>query len=138
MSERIEKPLGDVWRFFIDHGNTKAWMPDIVRIEKLTEGPARLGTRYQETRKMGGKEHTVALEITAFEEGRIYAGTVEEKGVRGTYTYTFQPEGGATRVRVVADVQAKGLMKLMLPIVVGVMKKQDGGQLQRLKQAIEG
>jgi uncharacterized protein YndB with AHSA1/START domain len=131
LTERIEKPVDDVWRFFVDHGNARAWMPDIVRLEKVAEGPVRLGTRYRETRKMGGKEHTVTLEVTAVEERKLYA------GVRGTYTYTFAPEGGATRVRMVADVKAKGLMKLMLPMFVGMMKKQDGAQLERLKRALD-
>lgn len=137
LNERIEKPLDDVWRFFVDHENARAWMPDITRLEKMSEGPVRLGTRYRETRKMGGKEHTATLEVTAFEERKVYAGTVEEKGVRGTYTYTFAPEGQATRIRMVADVKARGLMKLMLPMFVRMMKKQDGGQLERLKRALE-
>lgn len=136
-NETIARRVEDVWGFFVDPKNAQAWMPDIVRLEKETEGPVRLGTRYRETRKMGGREHTATLEITAFEERKLYAGTVEEKGIRGTYTYTFRPEGGATRVHMVADVRARGLMKLMLPLVVGVMKKQDGGQLERLKRALE-
>jgi carbon monoxide dehydrogenase subunit G len=137
LSERIDRSPGEVWGFFIDQGNLKRWMPDIVRLEKVTDGPVRLGTRYRETRRMGGKEHTVTLEITAFDEGRRYAGTVDEKGVRGTYTYTFEPDGDATRVRMVADVKGRGLMKLMVPMFVGMMKKQDGGQLERLKRALE-
>jgi uncharacterized protein YndB with AHSA1/START domain len=137
LNERIERPVDEVWRFFVDPLNTREWMPDIVGFQKVTDGPVGLGTRYRETRRMGKGEHTVTLEITAFEERKLYAGTVEEKGVRGTYTYTFAPEGQATRVRMVADVKARGVMKLMLPLFVGMMRKQDGPQLERLKRAVE-
>jgi ligand-binding SRPBCC domain-containing protein len=136
-SVRIERPVAEVWAYFVDIANTQAWMPDIVRLEPANDGPLGVGTRYRETRRIKGKEQTATLEITAFEKERLYAGTVEEMGVRGTYTYRFSEDGGATRIDLVAEVQARGLAKLMLPMVVGMMKKQDGDQLARLKAAVE-
>ena len=136
-SEWIDRPPEAVWSSFVDTANATAWMPDIVTLEKVTEGPVGLGTKYRETRRIGRKTPTTTLEVTAFEEGRRYAGTVDEMGVRGTYTYTFHREGDGTRVDLKAEVTSGALMKLMLPIIVGTMKKQDGEQLARLKRAIE-
>ena len=43
-----------------------------------------------------------------------------------------------TRVELVCEVKAGGLKKLMLPLVVSILKKEDGDHLQRLKKALEG
>ena len=137
LHERINRPHDFVWRYFADTDNVRAWMPDIVRSEKLTDGPVGLGSRFRETRLIDGNEHTVTLEVTEFDEGRRYAGTFEEKGLRATYTYTFTPSGEGTEVPLVADVSGSGFMKLMVPMVRRQMKKLDGDQLTRLKQAIE-
>ncbi len=136
-SVHIERSPEDVWAFFVDPRNARAWNPEIVEFEPLGDGPVRQGSRFRETRRMGKSQHTATLEITAFEEGRLYAGTVEEKGVRGTYTFELSADGDGTRVDLVAEVTARGMAKLMVPMVVGMMKKQDGDQLERLKAAVE-
>lgn len=133
----IERPLAEVWDFFVDDTNAKRWMPDVENLVKITDGPVGLGTRYHETRVMKGKPHTATMEITAFDERKLYAGTVEEMGVRGTYTYAFSETGGGTRIDLVAEATAKGMAKLMLPLVIGMMTQQDGEQLERLKAAVE-
>ena len=133
----IARPLAEVWDFFADHSNVQAWMPDIVRLEQLGDGPVGRGTKFNETRKVGKREHTATLEITEFEPRSRYAGTVDQMGVRGTYLYEFEDRDGGTRVHLTATVETRGLMKLMTRFVVKSMEKLDGDHLDRLKTALE-
>ena len=135
--EHIARSHPEVWNFFVDYENASKWMPDIVRLEKITDGPVGKGTKFRETRRMGKKEHTVTLEITEFDEGRRYAGTVEEMGIRGTYTYEFEPRGSETEVSLTAEISGRGMAKLMVPLAKRAMVKIDGDQLARLKRAVE-
>lgn len=136
-SEHIARPHPQVWNFFVDHANAPKWNPDIVSLEQITDGPVGVGTKFRETRRIGKKKHTVTLEITDFEEGRKYAGTVDAAGIRGTYTYRFEPRGDETEVNLVAEIEGRGLAKLMVPLVKRSMIKQDGAQLERLRNAVE-
>ena len=44
---------------------------------------------------------------------------------------------GASEVRWVCELQAKGLKKAILPVVAGVLKKEDGEHLEKAKAVLE-
>lgn len=104
---------------------------------KLTEGPPCVGTRYRETRLMNGKEQQAELEIVEFEPTQKYAMQNVTSGIETVYRYNFQPERDGTRIDLVCEVKAKGIKKLMLPLVVSILKKEDGDHLQRVKKVLE-
>jgi hypothetical protein len=61
----------------------------------------------------------------------------ETDGIETVYRYTFHPEENGTRVDLVCEVKGSGAKKLIVPVVVSVLKKEDGDHLKRLKQALE-
>jgi len=134
---RIDRPPDEVWRHLLDPGRIATWMPDVIRLEKVTEGALGVGARYRETRRIGRQEHTQTLEVTAYEEGRRYAVTAEARGLRGTYTYALAPEDGGTRVDLAATLSGRGLMRLLAPFVARLMRRQVRDRLDRLKRAVE-
>jgi uncharacterized protein YndB with AHSA1/START domain len=137
MSEWISRPPKDVFDFITTSDNAPKVVPSVKSMIKLTEGPVRVGTRYRETRLMNGKEAHAELEVVEYEPGQKYAMRNVTEGIEAVYRYTFHPEAGGTRVELVCEVKAGGLKKLMLPIVVSILKKEDGDHLQRLKKALE-
>lgn len=137
MSERISRPPKDVFDFITTPNNAPKVVPSVKSMVKLTEGPVRVGTRYRETRLMDGKEQHAELEVVAYEPNEKYAMKNVTEGIETVYLYTFHPEAGGTRVDLVCEVKAGGLKKLMLPIVVSILKKEDGDHLQRLKKVLE-
>ena len=137
MSERISRPPKDVFDFITTPNNAPKVVPSVKSMVKLTEGPVRVGARYGETRLMDGKEQHAELEVVAYEPNEKYAMKNVTEGIETVYLYTFHPEAGGTRVDLVCEVKAGGLKKLMLPIVVSILKKEDGDHLQRLKKVLE-
>lgn len=112
-------------------------LPSVQHAEQVTDGPLGLGTRFRETRMINGREATAEIEVTTYEPPRRYAATSTQGGITATYHYLFTPENNGTRVDLQAEVNANGLRKLMLPLVVGFMKKEDGNHLTHLKQVVE-
>lgn len=53
-------------------------------------------------------------------------------GVHAVYTYTLADEGESTRVRLLADVTARGAMRIVAPLIRSAIAKADGGQLTAL------
>ena len=78
VSRRIDAPVERVFETVADIGNYSKAIPDIVRAEIISEVKAGVGTRFRETRLMGGHETTTELEVTEFVENdhvRIVADT---------------------------------------------------------------
>src|SRR5688572_11855847 len=137
MSERIARSPHEVFDFITTSDNAPRVVPSVKSMVKLTEGPAGVGTRYRETRLMNGKEAHAELEVVDYEPGQKYAMRNVTEGFERAYRYPLCPEAGGTRVDLVCEVKASGLKKLMLPLVVSVLKREDGDHLQRLKEALE-
>jgi uncharacterized protein YndB with AHSA1/START domain len=137
MTEWISRTPKEVFDFITASENAPKVVASVKSMVKLTEGPVRVGTRYRETRLMDGKEHQAELEVVEYEPGQSYAMKNVTEGIETVYRYVFQSENDGTRVDLVCEVKASGLKKLMLPMVVSILKKEDGDHLQRLKQAME-
>ncbi len=137
MSEWVARPPKEVFDFITSSENAPKIVNSVTSMVKLTEGPARVGTRYRETRLMHGKEQQAELEIVEFEPTRKYAVQNVTEGIDTVYRYNFQPERDGTRIDLVCEVKAKGIKKLMLPLVAAILKKEDGDHLQRVKKVLE-
>jgi hypothetical protein len=57
--------------------------------------------------------------------------------VKIVYRYSLRPEKDGTRIDLSCKLQAGGMKKLMLPLIAGVLKKEDGEHLQSLKKVVE-
>ena len=137
LSEWISRSPKDVFDFLTSPDNAPKVVQSVQSMVKLTEGPVRLGTLYRETRLMNGKEAHAELEVAEYEPVQKYAMRNVTEGIETVYRYRFHPEADGTRVDLVCEVKAGGLKKVMLPLVVSVLKKEDGDHLQRLKKALE-
>lgn len=139
LTEWIQEEPAEVMAFATNPDNAPKVMKSVQKMEEITKGPLKVGTRYRETRLMNGRSATAELEVTAYDkEAGIYSVTSEQSGISATYHYTFKPENGGTRINLVCEASGKGLMKLMVPLVVRVMKKEDGEHLRHLKAAMTG
>ncbi|WP_104165334.1 SRPBCC family protein [Cryobacterium sp. N22] len=137
LSEWISRPPQDVFDFVTSPDNAPQIVQSVTSMVKITDGPTRVGTLLRETRVMRGKEEQVELEVVAYEPSREYGVKNLTEGIETVYRYAFRPESTGTRVELVCEVTASGAKKLMLPMVVAVLKKEDGDHLQRVKTALE-
>ena len=136
-TEWIAAPPETVFVLMHDVNHFPAVLTNVVRAEKLTPGPVGLGTRFLETRKINGREASAEIEVTTYEPSRRYSATSAQSGITATYHYTLTPEKNGTRVNLQAEATARGLKKLLLPIIVNFMKKEDATHLQKLKTVVE-
>ncbi len=47
------------------------------------------------------------------------------------------PEGSGTRLRLVADCEIRGPLKLLGPLLRAAIRRTDGGQLRDLKELLQ-
>jgi hypothetical protein len=133
----------EVFDLFADLRQAPGRIRAIKRLEVLTEGPIRAGTRFRETREMFGREATEEMEVTALERPSFYGVGCESCGCRYVSTFRFLPADGGTRVTIDFEGQPLTLMaKLMSPLVwlmLGSVRKcveQDADDLKRILEAM--
>lgn len=137
----MARPPRDVFAFASDLQNAGEWISDVTRVEPLFEGPIRPGSKFRETRRLSGREHSSVIEVTEHStDGPPFhhAATSRMYGVEATYRYTFAAERDGTRVDLTASVRALNFLgRFLVGMAAHAMEKLDGDQLERLKAAIE-
>lgn len=123
----IEAPRSLVWRTLTDWSRASEWMSEASDMRQVTE-PLEVGTVL--TFRAQKSERTSTVE--ALDPGRMIALASDGPGVHAVYTYTLEEVDGGTRVHLVADVEARGPMKLLGPTIRSSIAKADGGQLDAL------
>jgi len=116
VSRTIGAPPDEVFAVFTDLPRAHERVSAIHRIDLLTEGPVRAGTRYKETRRMFGREATEEMEIVDFVPGERYTIECRSCGSLVRSTFRFMPESGATRVELEVEARAESLFaKALMP-----------------------
>lgn len=112
-------------------------VPAVTQMEKVTEGPVGVGTRYRETRVINGRPQTSELEIVRYDPPNGYAMRNITSSIETVYDYRLDPEEQGVRVTLKATVSGSGLKALMTPLVALILKREDGDHLERVKAVAE-
>lgn len=141
MSRTINAPVDAVFETVSDISQYTKAVPEIVRVEFVTEQKTGVGTRFRETRQMGKREATTELEVTEYvkdERVRMVSdagGTVWDT----VFTVTALGDGSGTRLDMVMEARPYRLMsRLMVPLMKGVVAKAVAGDMDALKAWLEG
>lgn len=141
----IHAPPSKVMAAFTSLNQWHRWMPNLVHVEKLTDGPFDLGTRWRETRKMYGKEASEVFQVTESEPpGRLGLLVDGAQGSTGKGEYRFlylmEPVGeGATRLSLRGDIVMPGIgARLLGFLFIGMMRRGVEKDHAALKAWVEG
>lgn len=142
ISSAIAAPSHTVFALFTDLEHAAEHIGAIQKLELLTPGPMRKGTRFRETRVMFGKEATEEMEVVDFVPGQSYTVAAGSCGARFTSRFDFRAEGGGTRVEMrIEAVPVSWFAKLLSPLSGLMMKsckKAFEKDLEDLKAVAEG
>ena len=127
----IPAPRRLVWDTLTDWSRAHEWMPEATDMRQAGETLA-VGTVL--TFRAQRSERTSTVE--ALEPGALIALAGDGPGVHAVYTYTLEDQGDGTSVRLVADVETRGAMKLLGPTIRSSIAKADGGQLEALARMV--
>jgi uncharacterized protein YndB with AHSA1/START domain len=133
----INRSVEQVFGFLVDAKNLRTWQSNLVENEQLTKGPMSVGTRFREVRRMGPRLSEIQLEITDFELNKHFATKTLTKP-QVTVTYTFEPEGGGTRLTNKFVMSTSEDMRLLEPSLADSIKKDTDSDFKKLKHVIEG
>ena len=133
----INRPVSTVFNFVLDGMNNALWRPAVVDIERVPGKPSGVGAVYKQGLKgPGGRRIDGDYEIVECRPDELIRFQVIAGPARPTGTYTFEAVGNATRVTFALHLDAKGLTRLMSPMIASTMKGEVA-TLSNLKAYLE-
>jgi hypothetical protein len=139
-SQVIDRPPAEVFRFVATEHfqNHPKWDPAVTSITKTFPGPIRVGTTARLVRTDRGRQLQGSMEVTEYQP--VSSSTVVSRF--GPFTLeartTFAPVAPAsTRLLLVIDTQARGVMGLLLPLLKRTFRKTMVRSLRVIKEQVE-
>lgn len=101
-SVTIDAPAERVWAIFSDVAKWPDWTPTITEVERLDEGPLRIGSR---TRIRQPKLPVAIWEVTELVDGQYFEWVARAPGVKttGGHRVTQKPEGTVATATVIQE-----------------------------------
>jgi uncharacterized membrane protein len=133
----IARPVAQVFAFVADHENLPAWTVGVKQSERLTDGPPASGSRYRIVGTLLGRTIQSSYQVTAFEPGRSFEGSMTSPMFGFTEQYRFEPENQATRVSMTASAEPRGIFQFLAPVMAAGIRRQVRADHRRLKAILE-
>lgn len=131
----IDRPVQEVFAFTVDPDNVPLWQPAVVSMR--AEGPAGVGQRVIQTRRLLGRSFDLVVEIFAFEPNRRFGMRMVSGPVRGSLLSTFHDLDASTRVTLTAQVPGGRLLRAANALAAEAAKRELVANCRRLKALIE-
>ena len=133
----IRRPVEEVFDFVADERNEPRYNAHMSLAEEISEEPIGTGTRFRTELKTMGRTITMTVEFTGYERPRRLASVTRSSMMETEGALSFEPVPGGTRMRWSWDVRPRGFMRLMLPIVGPVGRRQEQNIWGNLKRLLE-
>ena len=133
----IKAPVEKVFAYVSDPANEMEWLPGITDIRDITgQG---VGKRYGFTYKLFGLPLKGQSEVVELVPNQRYV-TKSTGGIQSTFTWTFKPEAGGTRLSVVVEytIPVPVLGKVGERLALGQVEREADMAAANIKARMEG
>lgn len=135
---RIHAPLERVFDTIAHIENYEKAVPEIVRIERLSDVRTGVGTRFRETRRMGGKEATTELEVTAYVENDRVRIVGDAGGTVWDTVFEVVAESDCVRLTASMDARPYRLVsRLINPLIARFVRRAMESDMDAVKAYCE-
>ena len=131
----VARPIEDVFDYAAQFDRHPEWQDDLKSV--TADGPPEVGSTGSQTRQVGPRVHTTQWRMSAYERPSILGWQVLTGPIRPTGSMRFSPEGTSTRVDFEMEMNPRGLMKLMGPLVDRQSQKVVAQQFAKFKDILE-
>jgi uncharacterized protein YndB with AHSA1/START domain len=134
----ISRPPDDVFAYATDASRFAEWQAGVVRSQAVGSGPLAVGSRCTMTRVMGS-EITSTMEVTEYAPPRIWAARGIDGPVRTMVRVVIDPldDGARSRVTTELEFEARGLGKVLMPLVLMQARDEAPKSSRNLKARME-
>jgi uncharacterized membrane protein len=139
----IHRPVDEVFDVVADERNEPRYNPQMRRVEQTSAGPIGVGTTFRAESMSRGRPVEMTITVTEFERPRRLTSWthLSTMDIHGTLTFDPAPDGtggtGGTRMRWSWELEPRGMLKLMTPVVALIGRRQERSIWTGLKRYLE-
>jgi hypothetical protein len=133
----IDRTTEEVFDFVSDERNEPAYNPEMLSVDKVSDGPIGSGTRFRAAMKSGRRTLPMDLQFTTFLRPARLGSHSSFAGVAIDGELTFEPRGEATLMHWTWDVAPGGALRLLSPLVAWMGRRQERRIWSELKRVLE-
>ncbi|MBO0794462.1 MAG: SRPBCC family protein [Ktedonobacteraceae bacterium] len=138
VSIAIACPVASVFEFVSDYTRDPEWRSGVIEMSQTPPEGSRVGTQTLEVARFFGRKMTTPAEITKYEPGRKtnFAGLMAQK-IPVSGSRTVEAINGQALFTYQANVEVHGLLKLLSPLMIPILRRRFLSDLRRLKALLE-
>jgi Polyketide cyclase / dehydrase and lipid transport len=133
----IGRPIEEVFDFVADERNEPRYNPRMLHAETISPGPIGAGTRFRAKMSVRRRPVEMTTEFTVYERPRRLALTTHLSAMEIHGSLTFDPVPEGTRMRWQWDLEPRGPLRLLRPLIVRMGQCQEQAIWSELKKVLE-
>jgi carbon monoxide dehydrogenase subunit G len=132
----VDRPLEEVFAFVGDFANSARWDPGVAEARNVTEGPVRIGTRYDLVVVFNGRSLPMTYEVTEYQPPSRVALRGTGSAVNALDDIRFETTPGGTRIRYTADLRLRGVLRVLEPLLRGKFEETGRRAIAGMRAAL--
>jgi uncharacterized protein YndB with AHSA1/START domain len=133
----IKQTPDKVFAYMTNSTNRPKWDTSMLEMEQTSTEPKGVGTTYRGAYRMMGSRRRWTARLTKYEPDRGVGYDISSGKLRTEQTVSLLPIAEGTELSFATQMDLKGLLTLLAPLVTLTVKRQTTANLQRLKQILE-
>jgi uncharacterized protein YndB with AHSA1/START domain len=133
----IDRPVEEVFDFVADGRNEPRYNPHMLRAEQVPDGPIGPGTQFRTEVTTNGRSMEMVYEIDAYERPQRLAARTIKGAIDVLSTVTFASVPAGTRMRWAWELEPRGVLKLISPLIAPMMRRRLDTVLAKIKRLLE-
>ncbi len=134
----IEAPADSVWAVVQEDAvHAPRWSTNLKKIEKLDDGPPRVGTRYRYHLDIPGTDVKLEVQQDVYDKPRRCSGRFIKGPLKGTWGYTYRQAKDHTHVVYEMDYELGGLLRFAGGLLARQYAEGIHKNMSRLKDYVE-
>lgn len=129
----IDRRPADVFDYLSDPRSELEWNPKVEVMEKITDGPVAVGTKF---RAKWTKSKLLTMECTKYDRPRSWC-YVNDGPVTVELNISLAEKGDRTLLTSRFEAHPKGAFRVIFPIFMLMMRREEARNMQLLKRAVE-
>jgi hypothetical protein len=136
-TESIARPATEVFAFIADVRNDPRWHTDVLEARLINGINVNRDSTFEIGTKpvMGISGGTVT--VSEYDPPSRIVFDVRMGKLEPTTTFSVVPDRGGCRITRRIDMEPQGLMRVMAPFMVGMMRRRNAAFLANLKRVLE-
>jgi uncharacterized protein YndB with AHSA1/START domain len=120
INTRVDAPIEELFDLMADPKTEVDWNPDAIEVQRIDRGEIGPGAEWHGRYKGMG---SMQIKLDKYDRPNRLVFSINGNRMDMHWTFTFAPEGAATRLAAEAELQPKGAMRLMTPLLGPMMRR---------------